>query len=72
MADSAAGPAAAEAPLEPCVILQAWKNSPAVMTRLLKGMLVHLPPDCKKIKREHLGENVDLLAPMINNLGFSS
>ena len=68
MADSAAGPS--ESSLEPCVVLQAWKSSPTVMNRLLQGMLVHLPPDTKKIKRDHLGENVDLLGPMINNVGF--
>ena len=69
MADSAAGPPVADASLDPCVILEAWKKSPIIMTRLMQGMLVHLPSDCKKIKRDHLGENVDLLAPMINNLG---
>ncbi|CAE7345520.1 unnamed protein product [Symbiodinium microadriaticum] len=39
------------------------------MNRLIQGCLVFLPPETKKIKREHLGENVDLLGPMINNLG---
>ena len=70
MADSAAGPEVSEASLDPCVILQAWKSSPTVMNRLIQGCLVFLPPETKKIKREHLGENVDLLGPMINNLGF--
>ncbi|CAE7328630.1 unnamed protein product [Symbiodinium sp. KB8] len=69
MADSAAGPEVSEASLDPCVILQAWKSSPTVMNRLIQGCLVFLPPETKKIKREHLGENVDLLGPMINNLG---
>ena len=69
MADSAAGPAPADASLDPCVILEAWKKSPIIMTRLMQGMLVHLQKKRKKIKRDHLGENVDLLGPMINNLG---
>ena len=52
-----------------CEVLKAWQKSETVMRRLTQGMLVHLPSDAKKIKREHLGENVDLLAPILENLG---
>ena len=52
-----------------CDVLKAWQQSETVMRRLTQGMLVHLPNDAKKIKREHLGENVDLLAPILQHLG---
>ena len=54
-----------------CPVLSAWQASDVVMHRLLRGMLVNLPSNCQKIKREHLGENVELLAPIIENLGSS-
>ncbi|CAE7794199.1 unnamed protein product [Symbiodinium sp. KB8] len=54
-----------------CDVLKAWQNSEIVMRRLTQGMLVHLPNDAKKIKREHLGENVDLLAPILEHVGGS-
>lgn len=54
-----------------CPVLLAWQASSVVMQRLLQGMVVHLPNNCQKIKRDHLGENVDLLAPIIENLGSS-
>lgn len=52
-----------------CEVLIAWRKSETVLRRLNQGMLVHLPNDAKKIKREHLGENVDLLAPVLEHLG---
>ena len=54
-----------------CDVLKAWQKSEVVMRRLNHAMLVHLPSDAKKIKREHLGENVDLLAPILEHLGSS-
>ena len=54
-----------------CPVLMAWQASNVVMQRLLQGMLVNLPNGCLKIKREHLGESVDLLAPILENLGSS-
>ena len=54
-----------------CDVLKAWQKSEVVMRRLNHAMLVHLPSDAKKTKREHLGENVDLLAPILEHLGSS-
>ena len=50
-------------------IIKAWQGSQLVMNRLLAGCLVQLPAGCKKIKREHLGENVELLAPILDKVG---
>ena len=52
-----------------CPVLKAWQGSEQVMQRLMQGCVVYLPPSTKKIKREHLAENVDLLAPLLENLG---
>ena len=52
-----------------CPVLRAWQKSPLVMNRLLQGRLVFMPAESKKFKREHLGENVDLLAPLIDAVG---
>ena len=54
-----------------CEVLKAWQTSEVIMRRLNQSMIVYLPSDAKKIKREHLGENVDLLAPILQNLGSS-
>lgn len=64
MADSAAEPE-----VKPCAVLSAWEGNKTVMNRLMQGCLVHLPPDTSKIKREHIAENVELLGPLIKNLG---
>ena len=61
---------AAEPEVKPCPVLSAWEKSKTVMNRLMQGCLVHLPPDTKKIKRDHLAENVELLGPLIKNVGF--
>ena len=53
----------------PCPVLAAWQGSEQVMQRLMKGCVVFLPPDTKKIQREHLSENVDLLAPLLEHVG---
>ncbi|CAE7224527.1 unnamed protein product [Symbiodinium sp. CCMP2592] len=61
---------AAEPEVKPCDVLSAWEKSKTVMNRLMQGCLVHLPPDTKKIKRDHLAENVELLGPLIKNVGL--
>ena len=52
-----------------CAAIRAWRKSEQVMARMMQGSLVFLPAECKKIQREHLGENVDLLGPLIAELG---
>lgn len=58
-----------EQPSYTCAVLQAWQKSQQVMNRMMQGCLVHLPADSKKIQRAQLGENVDLLGPLICELG---
>ena len=53
-----------------CPVMTAWHGSQIVMTRMMQGQVVHLPPQTQKIKREHLSENVDLLGPLLNHLGY--
>ena len=52
-----------------CPVITSWQSSQIVMGRMLGGKLVFLPADAGKFKREHLGENVELLAPLIDQLG---
>ena len=60
---------AGDAPKITCPVITSWQSSQIVMGRMLGGKLVFLPADAGKFKREHLGENVDLLAPLIDQLG---
>ena len=64
MADSKEAPVHVECPL-----ISAWQKSQLVMNRLFQGKLVFLPSGDSKFKRSHLGENVDLLAPLIDQYG---
>ena len=66
MADS---PAADPADDCTCAVIRAWRKSEQVMGRMMQGCLVYLPGESKKIQRVHLGENVDLLGPLIAELG---
>ena len=64
-----ASSSAADPEPETCAVLKAWQKSEQVMNRMMQGCLVHLPANCKKIQRVHLGENVDLLGPLLAELG---
>ena len=56
-------------PLASCPVLSAWQASPVVMSRLTQASLIQIPSKTLKFKRENLADNVDLLGPLINNLG---
>ena len=56
--------------LEACPILTEWQKSSVIMGRVTQTSLVQIPLKTLKIKREHLSDNVDLLGPLINNLGI--
>ena len=55
-----------------CPVLLAWQGSVTVMNRMMQGQVVYLPPGATKLNREILSENVDLLGPLINQLGYSA
>ena len=55
-------------PLETCPVLRAWASSEQVKRMLLKGKVLQL--NYPKLGRPMLADNTDVLAPILNALGF--